>query len=303
MKTLLIIGGGGFLGGSFFDYATRYTFSKWYITKIIFLSKKGKKFKKIKTKNKSIEFTYIKKNIKKIKSLPYCDYIIYASNSSNNKENIDGLINFIKIIKKSPKKLKILFTSSGAVYGINNKFKKISENKKIILKKIDKLNGYKINYAKTKLLMEKKIISLSKLNHKISIARLFTFFGKRILKDKKFAITNLVHSARNNKRIKIYSNNNVFRSYMSSEDLVEWLLKILIAAGHKYQIFNVGSDKAISIKDLALNICSIVNKKLVFSKNITKTIDFYVPSIEKAKNKLNLKIKRDLNLFLKQACN
>jgi nucleoside-diphosphate-sugar epimerase len=303
LKTLLIIGGGGFLGGSFFDYATRYTFSKWYITKIIFLSKKGKKFKKIKTKNKSIEFTYIKKNIKKIKSLPYCDYIIYAANSSNNKENIDGLINFIKIIKKSPKKLKILFTSSGAVYGINNKFKKISENKKIILKKIDKLNGYKINYAKTKLLMEKKIISLSKLNHKISIARLFTFFGKRILKDKKFAITNLVHSARNNKRIKIYSNNNVFRSYMSSEDLVEWLLKILIAAGHKYQIFNVGSDKAISIKDLALNICSIVNKKLVFSKNITKTIDFYVPSIEKAKNKLNLKIKRDLNLFLKQACN
>ena len=300
MKTLLIIGGGGFLGGSFFDYATRYTFSKWYITKIIFLSKKGKKFKKIKTKNKSIEFTYIKKNIKKIKSLPYCDYIIYAANSSNNKENIDGLINFIKIIKKSPKKLKILFTSSGAVYGINNKFKKISENKKIILKKIDKLNGYKINYAKTKLLMEKKIISLSKLNHKISIARLFTFFGKRILKDKKFAITNLVHSARNNKRIKIYSNNNVFRSYMSSEDLVEWLLKILIAAGHKYQIFNVGSDKAISIKDLALNICSIVNKKLVFSKNITKTIDFYVPSIEKAKNELNLKIKRDLNLFLKQ---
>ena len=303
MKTLLIIGGGGFLGGSFFDYATRYTFSKWYITKIIFLSKKGKKFKKIKTKNKSIEFTYIKKNIKKIKSLPYCDYIIYAANSSNNKENIDGLINFIKIIKKSPKKLKILFTSSGAVYGINNKFKKISENKKIILKKIDKLNGYKINYAKTKLLMEKKIISLSKLNHKISIARLFTFFGQRILKDKKFAITNLLYAAKNKKKIKIYSNNNVFRSYMSSEDLVEWLLKILLAASHKYQIFNVGSDKAISIKDLALNICSIVKKKLVLSKNISKTIDFYVPSIEKAKNELNLKVKRDLILFLEQNCN
>ena len=303
MKTLLIIGGGGFLGGSFFDYANRYTFGKWHISKIIFLSKKGKKFKDIKSKNKKIEFTYIKKNIKKIKSLPNCDYIIYAANSSNNKENIDGLINFIKIIKKSPKKLKILFTSSGAVYGINNKFKKISENKKIILKKIDKLNGYKINYAKTKLLMEKKIISLSKLNYKISIARLFTFFGERILKDKKFAITNLLYAAKNKKRIKIYSNNNVFRSYMSSDDLVEWLLKILLAASHKYQIFNVGSDKAISIKDLALNICSIVKKKLVLSKNISKTIDFYIPSIEKAKNELKLKVKRDLILFLKQNCN
>ena len=303
MKTLLIIGGGGFLGGSFFDYATNYTLNKWHINKIIFLSKKGKKFRKIKNKNKKIEFNYIKKNIKKIKKLPECDYIIYAANSSNNKENIDGINNFINIIKKGSKKIKILFTSSGAVYGINNKIKKISENKKIIFKIIDKLNGYKINYAKTKLLMEKKIISLSKLNYKISIARLFTFFGKRILKDKKFAITNLLYSAKNNKRIKIYSNNNVFRSYMSSEDLVEWLLEILLAAGHKYQIFNVGSDKAISIKDLALNICSIVKKKLVFSKNISKTIDFYVPSIEKAKNKLNLKIKRDLNLFIKQACN
>ena len=303
MKTLLIIGGGGFLGGSFFDYANRYTFGKWHISKIIFLSKKGKKFKDIKNKNKKIEFTFIKKNIKKIKSLPNCDYIIYAANSSNNKENIDGVNNFINIIKKDSKKVKILFTSSGAVYGINNRIKKISENRKIIFKKINKLNGYKINYAKTKLLMEKKIISLSKLNHKISIARLFTFFGERILKDKKFAITNLLYAAKNKKKIKIYSNNNVFRSYMSSEDLVEWLLKILLAASHKYQIFNVGSDKAISIKDLALNICSIVKKKLVFSKNISKIIYFYVSSIEKAKKELNLEIKRDLNLFLKQNCN
>ena len=303
MKTLLIIGGGGFLGGSFFDYATRYTFGKWHITKIIFLSKKGKKFKDINSKNKKIEFTYIKKNIKKIKSLPNCDYIIYAANSSNNKENIDGVNNFINIIKKGSKEVKILFTSSGAVYGINSKIKKISENRKIIFKKINKLNGYKINYAKTKLLMEKKIISLSKLNYKISIARLFTFFGERILKDKKFAITNLLYDAKNKKRIKIYSNNNVFRSYMSSDDLVEWLLKILLAASHKYQIFNVGSDKAISIKDLALNICSIVKKKLVFSKNISKIIYFYVSSIEKAKKELNLEIKRDLNLFLKQNCN
>ena len=98
------------------------------------------------------------------------------------------------------------------------------------------------------MLKEKKIISLSKLNYKISIARLFTFFGKRILKDKKFAITNLLYSAKNNKRIKIYSNNNVFRSYMSSDDLVEWLLKILLAASHKYQIFNVGHTKQFLLK-------------------------------------------------------
>ena len=124
MKTLLIIGGGGFLGGSFFDYATNYTLNKWHITKIIFLSKKGKKFRKIKTKNKKIEFNYIKKNIKKIKTLPECDYIIYAANSSNNKENVDGVNNFINIIKKRSKEIKILFTSSGAVYGKNNKINK-----------------------------------------------------------------------------------------------------------------------------------------------------------------------------------
>lgn len=303
MKTLLIIGGGGFLGGSFFDYAIRYTLNKWHITKIIFLSRKGKKFKNIKNNNKKFKFEYIKNNIKKLKLLPECDYVIYAANSSNNKENIDGIVNFIKIIKKSSKKIKILFTSSGAVYGKNNKIEKISEKRKIILKKINKLNGYKINYAKTKLLMERKIISLSKSNYKVSIARLFTFFGKRILKDKKFAITNLLYSAKYKKKIKIYSNNNVFRSYMSSEDLVEWLLKILLTANNKCQIFNVGSDKAISIKDLALNICSIINKKLEFSKNISKKIDFYVPSTVKAKKKLNLKIKRDLNLFLNQVCN
>lgn len=303
MKKLLIIGGGGFLGGSFFDYANYYTLDKWKINKIIFLSRKIKKFISFKKRIKKIEFAYIKKNIKKLKNLPDCDYIIYAANSLNNKENIDGLNNFIRIIKKNSKKIKILFTSSGAVYGANNKLKKISERQKISLKKIKKLNGYKINYAKTKILMEKKIIYLSKLGYKTSIARLFTFFGKRILKNKQFAISSLIYYAKNKKKIKIHSNDNIFRSYMSADDLVEWLLKILINSNYKCKVFNVGSDKAITIKDLALKICKNTNKKLILSKNISKTINFYVPSIQKAKDELNLKIKKNLESFLKQVTN
>ena len=69
------------------------------------------------------------------------------------------------------------------------------------------------------------------------------------------------------------------------------------------QIFKAKSLIEIALSEPTLNICSIVKKKLVLSKNISKTIDFYIPSIEKAKNELNLKVKRDLILFLKQNCN
>ena len=52
-----------------------------------------------------------------MKNLPKSDYFIYAANSKNMNLNIKGINNFKKLILKEPKKVKILFTSSGAVYG------------------------------------------------------------------------------------------------------------------------------------------------------------------------------------------
>ena len=102
MKSLLFIGGTGFLGKSFFDYLRDGKLKDLNLGKIIVISRK----KKITESNRVTKF--VKGNITSIKKLPITDYIIYAANSSNYIENIKGIKNFTKIINDEHKKTKLV---------------------------------------------------------------------------------------------------------------------------------------------------------------------------------------------------
>ena len=300
-KSILFIGGTGFLGQSFFDYNNKRKLKNFTLSKIIIISRKKKK---IKTK---IKTSFIKKNITDIKNIPVTDYIIYAANSTNNLENLKGINNFVNLLHEKHKNTKILFTSSGAVYGLGKTKKKFKETDLINFKKISKFKGYKKEYARSKIIMENKFKELGKKGFKVSIARLFTFIGKRILINKDFAITNLIKQAQNLSmdEILLSSSKDVYRGYMNSEDLVRWIVKILVKSNSNCDIYNVGSDEVITIKKLAKIIAKRYNKRvLINSANILKeNIDFYVPSIDKAKNQLNLKNKFNLKKSLDQILN
>ena len=292
MKTLLIIGGTGFLGKSFLDYINEGKLKKIKLSKILIVSRKKKNLR-IK-----IKINYIKSSISKIKKIPQTDYIIYAANSINNLENIKGIKNFISLLNENHKKTKILFTSSGAVYGPRKFLKKFKETDQINQKNIRSFSGYKKEYSKTKIIMEKEFKNLGKKGYKVSIARLFSFIGKRILINKNFAVTDLINQGKNKSllKIKLSDSRNIYRGYMNSEDLIKWLVKILISSNNKCEIYNVGSDEAITIKELAIIIGKIFRKS-VQTKTIMKNktlSDYYVPSIAKARRKLKLKLKYKL---------
>ena len=127
MSKLLFIGGTGFLGQSFFDYINNGKIKKPKIKKIYIVSRTERKIKS------KIRTFYIKKSIADLKILPLTDYIIYAANSKNNIENIKGIKNFINRLTDKHKNTKIIFTSSGAVYGPNNIKKKIKKQMLLIL--------------------------------------------------------------------------------------------------------------------------------------------------------------------------
>ncbi len=92
---------------------------------------------------------------------------------------------------------------------------------------------------------------------------------------------------------------------MNSTDLIRWIIQILKKSDNKCEIYNIGSDEIISIKDLSKLIAKKFKKKLNFNnfKINNKNEDFYIPSILKAKTKLNLKLrfklKKSLNLLYK----
>jgi nucleoside-diphosphate-sugar epimerase len=128
----------------------------------------------------------------------------------------------------------------------------------------------------------------------VSIARCYTFIGKNIVQYK-YAISDLINAANNKSIIKLNSSINVFRSYMHSDDLSNWLITILKNSNTRCPIYNVGSDKIVDLKILSKKIGKMTNKKVSVKTSKSKKFDYYVPSINKAKKKLNLNISINLN--------
>ena len=292
MNKLLLIGGSGFFGKSIIDYGIRKKLIKHKINKIYIVARK--KFYKKKIKYKYLEINFISKDFKNIRNIPKTEFIIYCLKSSDISKSHLYFKNFKKLIAKLKKKPKILFVSSGAIYGAENKKIKQSENFKVNFKKINKLKGYKKNYALEKVFIENKFKELGKSNFNVSIARCFNFVGKYIL-DSNQAIGGMIRDALNKPTIILNTSINVYRGYMNSDDLINWLIVILKNSNKNCPIFNVGSDKEINLKLLGQKIAIIFNKKLK-SKNIKNTKnDYYIPSITKAKKLLKLKISINLN--------
>ena len=293
MKKLLILGGSGFIGNSIVDYGINKKLIKYKINKIYILSRS----KKSNISKREIKIKYISKNILCIKKIPQVDHIIYCLKSRNIKTSSNYFNQFIKLISIFDKKPKILFTSSGAVYGKNYDKKKDTEKKKLSLKSINKFKGYKKKYAIEKLFIENKFKDLGLKKYQVSIARCYTFIGKNIL-SYKYAVSDLINDSIKKSSISLKTDINVYRSYMHANDLANWLIKILINSNHTCPIYNVGSDKVINLNILAKKIASLTKKKLKINVIKSKKFDYYIPSITKAKKKLNLKISINLNSAL-----
>ena len=291
MKKLLILGGSGFVGSSIVDYGIDKKLIKNNINEIYVLSRSAKSKEK---KYKHIKIIYINRNILNVKKIPQVDYIIYCLKNDSKKISNNYFNQFKKLLKTLNNKPKILFTSSGAVYGKNYNKKRDTEKKIINLNSLNTLTGYKKKYALEKIFVEQKITELGLKNYQVSIARCYTFIGKNIIQYN-YAISDLINDALKKKEIKLMTTSNVYRSYMHSDDLAKWLITIVKNSNTKCPIYNVGSDKVINLRKLTKKIAKLFDKKTILKKISSKKFDYYCPSIAKAKKELNLKISINLN--------
>lgn len=202
-----------------------------------------------------------------------------------------------------------LLTSSGAIYGTQPP--DLSHMDECHLGMMDPLQTASA-YGIGKWVAEHLANSYAQ-NHKfaVKIARCFAFVGPYLPLETHFAIGNFIHHTLQQQPIHLHGDGTPYRSYLYAADLMIWLWRIL-CEGKSGRAYNVGSEEAIPLADLAALVARQVQPNL--SVVIAKTPDpqvlpsRYVPSTQRAQQELALKqwigledgIQKTLNWW--QAC-
>ena len=199
---------------------------------------------------------------------------------------IDGTRHVLDFAKVCGAK-KLLFTSSGAVYGpLPPGMTNVPED--FPCKPVTE-------YGIAKLEAEKMC-----LNSGIStrIARCFAFLGPRLALDIHFAIGNFIRNGLNRENIIINGDGTPYRSYLYADDLVRWLFAVY-GCGHEGAVFNVGSPHGLSIADLARKVAEHFDTALsveVRGKAVPGTPpQVYVPDVSSICRELGVSMENDLD--------
>jgi nucleoside-diphosphate-sugar epimerase len=315
MASLLIIGGSGFFGKSFLDANKRGLLGKFDIKKVIIYSRNAKG---LIVSNPELvdcdEVDLVNGDITVCNAIPHADYIIHAAASTDiakyiampEKERgniIAGTRNLCKIIKEGGYKAKILYVSSGAIYGKQPQdILEIPETYSIEDQSLDSMDEAKAHYAFAKRESERLILELGSHGFNVSIARCFAFVGKYLPRDQHFAIGNFIEDGIRGRPVTVKARAPIYRSYMYADDLVDWIFGSLRLATPACLTLNVGSNESTSVAKLAEIIareCGVLADAKV---DETLEADRYIPSIEKALA-LGLKINYDLRSSITRTIN
>jgi len=176
------------------------------------------------------------------------------------------------------------------------KFKKNTENSKILLKS-------KNTYINSKILCEKKILSLRKYYFKLTVVRASSLYGHGMSEKK--IIPTMIKKAKKNKPIKIFNYKDTKINLIHAKDISSAIYKII--NNSIYGVFNLGSKKCVDFNNLAKTIVKRLKSKSEII-NINKKL-FFPPlnpmdiNIKLAKKKLKWEPKIDLKEGIKMMVN
>ncbi len=162
--------------------------------------------------------------------------------------DIHGFDNILNLAKNTNVK-RVFFSSSSEVYGEPVEFPQCEET--------TPLNS-KLTYAVVKNLGESFLKAFKKeYDLDYTIFRFFNTYGPHQSMD--FVVPRFVKAALKNDDITIYGDGSQTRTFCYIDDNVETVIKILQQNNFKNEIINVGNDKEISIKELALKVIEITH--------------------------------------------
>lgn len=305
-KKILLTGGTGFFGKWFLESFLFAINNRSLDIQVYILSRNPEVFNiRFPQLYQNPCFTYLKGDVTNF-AFPelHVDYIIHAATEASAKLNheqplvmIDSIINGTRNVLEFARKRNVkrmLYISSGAVYGVQpDGLKGFPEDYSGSPNPLIPLSAY----AEAKRTAELLCACYCKQYQiEIPVARCFAFVGPYLDLNAHFAIGNFIRNGLNGENIIIKGDGKPLRSYMYAADLVIWLLHIFMH-GRSAVAYNVGSDEAVSIKELAYKVASFFPGLKVEILNQTSPTDRnqnYIPDVSKFKKEFNLNQNIDL---------
>jgi nucleoside-diphosphate-sugar epimerase len=227
-----------------------------------------------------------------------CDFVVHTASPSSRElssgeperiaDTIEGTRHMLDFAVRAGAR-RFLYLSSGAVNGRPpDSLLRISEDFLGTFEPRDPAYAY----AETKLQSEVLCLQFAK-RYGIGtvIARGFSFIGPYLPLGDKFAAGSFLGDSLRGEPIRIRGDGTPLRSYLYAGDMAAWLWTILIR-GISGRAYNVGSERAISIAELAREAASLADQPLAVeiagSPDSSNSPDRYVPSTERARSELGL---------------
>lgn len=195
---------------------------------------------------------------------------------------------------------KLLLTSSGAVYG--RQPDEVTHVPEEYAGAPDPTSAASV-YGEGKRVAELMGALAAQSGLEVKIARCFAFVGPHLPLDTHFAAGNFLQAALCDEPIRIAGDGTPLRSYLYAADLTVWLWTMLFAAP-SMRPFNVGSEHAVSIRELAEQTSAFGSSPLAVEIARTPVPGAiparYVPSTARARNELGLASKVPLREALER---
>ncbi len=187
-----------------------------------------------------------------------------------------------------------LNVSSGYVYGYHSTMEAVAENN---FGGFDP-GAFSAAYLEAKRYAE-SLCTIFRNQFRLPIinVRPFSFVGPYQSVDAPWAVNNFINDAVNNQSIRIQGNGKALRSYMYGADMAWWLLNMLLR-GESGRSYNLGSPKAVTLKELADKIRHLSGDKIEINHSralLKSKPSIFVPSVELAQAEMGLKMQFDID--------
>lgn len=308
MRSLLLTGGTGFFGKSVLDAFQRGLLDFFEIDQITVVSRRASNLLVQAPRLCGERVRLVDRDILELESVFDADIVIHAAASSDVKRYGDDQAGDIRIIIEGTQRLwqlaarsrrqpRMLYVSSGAVYGKQPaSLEQLSEE----TEPYPDIDPFKAAYSAAKRSAEKVVERLAmSTGVRSRVARCFAFVGPWLPLNSHFAVGSFMGDALRRDTVRVFATDPVIRSYLHSDDLAVWLLTLATAEGRALcEVFNVGSDDAIWIEDLAGMVAALAgvdvalpDRKSPISHERLDSTDRYVPDISKASREMGLHVK------------